>query len=101
MLKRTLAILIATAMSASLCSAAAEDLIQIYRDALASDPVLASARATWGATQELVPQARAGLLPVVNLVANATEQDFHEKLHSGIPERFHGSQASILGWTIK
>jgi outer membrane protein len=82
MLKRALTILIATAMSASLSGAAAEDLIQIYRDALASDPVLASARATWGATQELVPQARAGLLPAVNLAANATEQDFHEKLHS-------------------
>jgi len=82
MLKRTLTILIATAMSASLSGAAAEDLIQIYRDALASDPVLASARATWGATQELVPQARAGLLPAVNLAANASEQDFHENLRS-------------------
>jgi outer membrane protein len=82
MLKRTLTILIAAAMSASLSGAAAEDLIQIYRDALASDPVLASARATWGATQELVPQARAGLLPAVNLAANASEQDFNEKLRS-------------------
>ena len=26
---------------------------------------------------------------------------FHEKLRSGIAERFHGSQAGILGWTIK
>ena len=52
MLKCTLAILIAMAMSASASVASAEDLIQIYRDALTSDPVLASARATLEATQE-------------------------------------------------
>jgi outer membrane protein len=92
MLKRTLGILIAAAMSASLSGAAAEDLVQIYRDALASDPVLASARATWEATQELVPQARAGLLPAVNLAANANEQDFNDRLRTDptttIHERF-------------
>src|ERR1700687_3186180 len=92
MLKRTLAILIATAMSAPLSGAAAEDLIQIYRDALASDPVLASARSTWTATLELVPQARAGILPAVNLGANANEQDFHDRLRTDptttIHERF-------------
>src|SRR4029079_15912429 len=52
-------------------TAAAEDLIQIYREALANDPVLSSARATWVATQEAVPQARAALLPSVNLAASA------------------------------
>jgi outer membrane protein len=92
MLKRTLGILIAAAMSASLSGAAAEDLVQIYRDALASDPVLASAKATWEATQELVPQARAGLLPAVNLAANANEQDFNDRLRTDptttIHERF-------------
>ena len=92
MLKRTLEILIAAAMSASLSGAAAEDLVQIYRDALASDPVLASAKATWEATQELVPQARAGLLPAVNLAANANEQDFNDRLRTDptttIHERF-------------
>jgi outer membrane protein len=82
MSKRTLAILIAIALSGSISIASAEDLVQIYRDALASDPVLASARATREATQEVVPQARAGLLPTVNLVANATEQDFTEKLRA-------------------
>ena len=41
------------------------DLDSIYRDALTSDPTLASARASWLATQENVPQARAGLLPSV------------------------------------
>jgi outer membrane protein len=89
MLKRTLAILIAAAMSAPLSRAAAEDLIQIYRDALASDPVLASARATWTATLELVPQARAGILPAVNLAANANEQDFNDRLRTDPTTTIH------------
>ena len=89
MLKRALAILIAAAMSAPLSGAAAEDLIQIYRDALASDPVLASARATWTATLELVPQARAGILPAVNLAANANEQDFNDRLRTDPTTTIH------------
>jgi outer membrane protein len=89
MLKRALAILIATVMSVPLSGAAAEDLIQIYRDALGSDPVLASARATREATQELVPQARAGLLPAVNLVANAGVEDFNDRLHTDPTATFH------------
>jgi outer membrane protein len=82
MLKRTLAIALGAAMGAMLSAAAAEDLVQIYRDAIANDPTLASARANWLATQESVPQARAGLLPSVTLAANATRQDFKEKLHT-------------------
>ena len=81
MVKRLLAIALGAACSGALSPAAAEDLLQIYRDALASDPVLASARASWSATQENVPQARAGLLPSVGLAANATEEDFYEKIH--------------------
>jgi len=82
MLKRTLVFVLGAAMGAVLPSAAAEDLLQIYRDALANDPTLASARATWLATQEAVPQARAGLLPSVTLVGNANRQNFYEKLHT-------------------
>ena len=77
MLKRTLAFVLGAVMGAVMPSAAAEDLLQIYRDAVANDPTLASARATWMATQ-----ARATLLPSVTLAANATGQDYHEKLHT-------------------
>ena len=45
------------------------DLLTLYREALANDAVLASARALQLATQERVPQARAALLP--NLSASA------------------------------
>src|SRR6266496_213736 len=82
MLKRTLVFVLGAAMGAVHSSAAAEDLLQIYRDALANDPTLASARANWLAIQEAVPQARAGLLPPVTLVANANRQNFYEKLHT-------------------
>jgi outer membrane protein len=44
-----------------------EDLLEVYREALQSDPTLAAARANWQATQERVPQARSGLLPNVSL----------------------------------
>src|SRR5580704_9624504 len=82
MLRRTLAIALGAAMGAALPAAAAEDLVQIYHEAVANDPTLASARATWMATQENVPQARANLLPSVTLAANATETNFYERLHT-------------------
>ena len=63
-------------------SAHSEDLLQIYREALASDPTLAAARANYVATQELLPQARAGLLPVFSLLGNANEQNFSNSLHT-------------------
>ncbi|HEV3241616.1 MAG TPA: TolC family outer membrane protein [Casimicrobiaceae bacterium] len=81
MLKRTLAIALGAAMGVVL-PAAAEDLIQIYHEAIAHDPTLASAQATWLATQENVPQARASLLPSVTLAANANYTDFRERLHT-------------------
>ena len=51
--------------------AGAVDLLDVYREALARDPVFAAARASYQAGQEALPQARAGLLPSVNLLANA------------------------------
>ena len=45
--------------------AAAEDLLQVYRQALDSDPVLRAAAASREAAQEAEPQARALLLPSV------------------------------------
>ncbi len=51
------------------CGAAAvqaQDLLQIWRDALANDPTYAAARASYRASIEQLPQARAGLLPAVS-----------------------------------
>jgi outer membrane protein len=55
--------------------AAAEDLMQVYREAQQSDPSLAAARANWTATQERAPQARSALLPNVSAGATANLND--------------------------
>lgn len=52
--------------------AQAIDLLQAYRDALASDPVYASARYSRDAGEEKITQGRAGLLPQVGLSGNYT-----------------------------
>src|SRR5208282_4728246 len=99
MLRRTLVIALGVATGAFLPAAVAEDLVSIYHDAVANDPTLASARATWMATQENVPQARANLLPSVTLAANATETNFYEKLHTdpalSISQRFPQYQYTV------
>jgi outer membrane protein len=59
-----------------------EDLLDIYRQALQSDPTLAAARANWEATQERVPQARSGLLPNVSLSASVNANYFGTNLDS-------------------
>ena len=82
MLKRLLAIAAGFLLGGALSPAVAEDLLEIYREALANDPTLASARANWEATQEVVPQARAGLLPSVTLMGNANGEHFYERLHT-------------------
>ena len=66
-------------------AAAAEDLLQIYREAQRSDPTIASARANWMALQERVPQARAALLPNVALGATANINNFRTSFHTDPP----------------
>jgi outer membrane protein len=51
----------------------AVDLLTLYREALENDAQYQSARFQYMATQERVPQARAGLLPNVNATGNYTE----------------------------
>jgi outer membrane protein len=53
--------------------ASATDLLEIYREAQNKDATFEAARYAFVAAQERVPQARAGLLPVVNL--NGTESN--------------------------
>ena len=48
----------------------AADLLQVYRQALDSDPVLKAAAASREATQEAKPQARALLLPNIGVTAD-------------------------------
>lgn len=63
-----LAILLASGASV----AQADDLIQVYKEARASDPTLSSAQATKLATDENVDQARAVLLPQIGASVGLT-----------------------------
>ncbi|HLW11425.1 MAG TPA: TolC family protein, partial [Casimicrobiaceae bacterium] len=71
----------AVALAAS-ASCAAEDLMDVYREAQRNDPTVAAARANWEATQERVPQARAGLLPNVSLSVSANANYFGTNIDS-------------------
>ena len=58
--------------------AGAADLAEVYESAVANDPVLGAAKAGYAATEQLVPQARAALLPNLGASANTswTERGF-------------------------
>ncbi|HET9046768.1 MAG TPA: TolC family outer membrane protein [Casimicrobiaceae bacterium] len=75
--------------------ARAEDLLQIYREAQLNDPTLAAARASWDATQELAPQARAGLLPTLSAAASANANNFSEKIRSDPPQEINNRNFGI------
>jgi outer membrane protein len=82
MLRNVLATASAVAALMVSTPGAAEDLMQVYREAQQNDPAIAAARANWEATQERVPQARAGLLPNVALSASANANYFGTNLDS-------------------
>jgi outer membrane protein len=58
-------------LAAAAFPAAAEDLLQVYRDAQRYDAVYGAARFSLEAGRERIPQGRALLLPTLNLSANA------------------------------
>ncbi|MDN3919629.1 TolC family outer membrane protein [Roseateles violae] len=70
-------LLLAALLGMAPALAAAEDLLQIYAQARAVDPLLASADAQRGIQRELSVQARAGLLPQwsLNAVDSRTQQE--------------------------
>jgi outer membrane protein len=71
-LTRNVLFALATALSTA---ASAADLIDVFRQAQSADATYASARATWAAAQERIPQGRAALLPLASLTASAQYND--------------------------
>lgn len=63
--------MITTAVLASL-SARADDLLQVYSQALDADPIFAQAQSTWKSQKMNLPIAEAGYLPQVTMNANAS-----------------------------
>ncbi len=74
-------------------SARAENLLDIYLDAKAQDPVYASARASAEAGKEAYPQARAGLLPNLTL---SGAYNRNERETTGIPKFDYNSKSYTL-----
>jgi len=67
------AVLIAVMLSSSHVLAA--DLMDVYRDALSQDPVYGSARYAYEAGKEVLPQARAGVLPSLGFEAGVNRNN--------------------------
>ncbi|TCS36846.1 outer membrane protein [Paucimonas lemoignei] len=69
--------LIASLLAGSFLSLSAHalDLLQVYQQALANDPVYTSARATLAAGQERETQGRAGLLPTIGASGSYTRSE--------------------------
>lgn len=75
------------------------DLLEVYKQAQAADAVYASARATWTATQEKLPQARSGLLPSLSLSGSTQYNDreirFRDPTVPGNNARFNSNALSL------
>jgi len=80
--------------------AAAEDLLQVFRDAQRYDAVFASARYTLEAGRERIPQGRALLLPSLTLSANATSQRFDVVSHNTTVTPNFGRSVSNFGYVL-
>jgi len=63
------------ALSLSISTLRAADLMSIYQEALAQDSQYRSARAAYQATQEKLVQGRAGFLPTITLTGSRTTQE--------------------------
>lgn len=78
--------------------AKAGDLLQVYRSAQRNDPTFRAAQADFAAASQQLPQARAGLLPKVNLSAGEDESlgtsTFDNQ--SSVGRRIH-----TWNWTLK
>src|SRR5690349_4531238 len=63
------------ALSLSISTLQAADLMSVYQEALAQDSQYRSARAAYQATQEKLVQGRAGFLPTITLTGSRTVQE--------------------------
>lgn len=75
------------------------DLLEVYKQAQGADAVYASARATWTATQEKLPQARSALLPSLSLSGstqyNDREISFRDGISPGNTARFNSNALNL------
>src|SRR5687767_2043389 len=80
--------------------AAAEDLVQVYRDAQRYDAVYAAARHALDAGRERLPQGRALILPTLNLSANATRSRVESESREPAVQPDFERKPSSSGYTL-
>jgi outer membrane protein len=99
MRKTITAIFIGLACAASSSLANAEDLLSVYQQAQANDPVVLGAHAQYLATEEAIEQARAVLLPQISGSASYTDgetESFQNKIVTIESENFtYGATLSM------
>jgi outer membrane protein len=89
-------LILATLLLAPPAWAANASLSAVYQLARANDAEYAAAQESFKAGQEKIPQGRAGLLPTVNLSANARYNESHV---STLPSKDYNSSAVALTLT--
>lgn len=94
-MKRYLSVLIGSgfcAVGVVLSPAYAANLLQVYQQAIKSDPIYAQAISTWHSQKMNFPIARAGYLPQLSLAANASRQ--YQNVSSTFSPSFFGPTRS-------
>ena len=95
-LRRAVGSLLAASLMSVAFTASAADLVGIYRDAMAQDPVFSAARFAFDAAKEASPQARALMLPAVGLGASATRVSSEVEFLGNTTSRDYTSKAYTL-----
>jgi len=94
--KTVIARLLAMSLLLSGPALAAPDLAQVYALALNHDPEIAAAEAAWRASQELLPQARAALLPQLSASASVKPTQQHAQTASTDTRTYYTSRVASL-----
>jgi outer membrane protein len=92
------ALLILCALGGTSLVAGAQTLVSLYQMALVQDPQFLAAQASLDAAREKPSQARAGVLPTVNLTANQTKQDGRAAFDRS---DFVDRNVQSWGWTLQ
>lgn len=88
------------ALAALATPAAAEDLLQVFRDAQGYDAVYSSARYSLEAAREKLPQGRALLLPSLNLSASTTRSSIDSESDNPAASPSFSRQPTSTGYTL-
>ena len=74
----------------------ADDMLSVYQQAVQSDPQLQAAKASYQATQEVIPQSRSALLPNIGATGVVSRDRYHDRSPSpGEPENSYATNKTF------